>query len=71
MSKISLKKITEAKHGFKSAVWAVKGAEHIRIYTVGNTWLADEYAEGEYVRNICKHTDRSSLLEKLSKVLAA
>jgi len=70
MSKISLKKITEATDS-KSAVWAVKGAEHIRIYTVGNTWLADEYAEGQYVGNICKSSHRSILLGKLSEVLAA
>jgi len=70
MSKVSLKKITEAKQ-FKSAVWSVKGAEHIRIYTVGNTWLADEYAEGKYVRNICKSSHRAILLRKLSEALAA
>lgn len=70
MSKISLKKITEATQ-FKSAVWAVKGAEHIRVYDLGSTWLADEYAEGKYVRNICKSSHRSLLLNKLSEVLAA
>jgi hypothetical protein len=71
MAKINLKKITEAKYGFKSAVWAVKGAEHIRVYTVGNTWLADEYAEGKYVGNICKSSHRSILIGKLSEMLAA
>ena len=59
-------KIVEAKQ-HKGAVWAVKGAEHIRIHEIGNTWLADEYRNGEYVRNIMKHSYRSALIENLSK----
>ena len=54
MAKITLKKIVEAKQ-HKGAVWAVKGAEHIRIHEIGNTWFIDEYRNGEYVRNIMKH----------------
>lgn len=67
---VKLKKISVATQ-FKSAVWAVKGAEHIRIYTVGNTWLADEYLGREYIGNICKSSHRAILLRKLSEVLGA
>ena len=40
---------------------------NIRIHEIGNTWLADEYRNGEYVRNIMKHSYRSALIENLSK----
>lgn len=70
MSKITLKKIAE-RTDWKSAVWTVKGAEHIRVHTVGNTWLADKYIDDTYVSNICKSGYRDILLSKLSEVLAA
>lgn len=67
---IKLKKIADRTF-CKSAVWAVVGHEDIRVHQVGATrWLADHYdGNGNYVKNIMKFSNKSSLLEALGLVV--